>query len=182
MGHLIFAGFLVFGAMLIVGKIYFSYILAVKKKDAENADVIMSTEINEQEKRFSVKKSNIIMLASFILLIPILLTYCFNELKSEPKSVDGLWAIIDLMIFAFFLLVFALVTGFRSYVYIHEKGFEYRGAFRTKTFPKQDVEHAYQTPHFIYVKLKDLRIPVIIETIYTDNDCLYKMLYRLKDS
>ena len=180
MSHLMFAGLFVFLVSLIVGKIYFSYTGAVKKRDDEDVEAIMSDEISEQEKKFCVQKGITAFGAFLVLLVPILLIYFFNKLKNEPQHAEGLWLLIDMLILGFFVSIILLITGLRSYVYIHEEGFEYRGPFRTKLFPKQDVEHAYQTPDFIYIKLKDVKIPVIMETIYTDNDCLYKMLYRLK--
>ncbi len=179
--HLMFSGVFVFGIIVLLAKLYFSYTNAVKKKGAEDVDAIMSPDINEREK-FFVPKGLKAIVGFLVLSVPILLIYFFIKLKNEPTHADGLWIMIDLLIVGFFVVVFAFITVLRSYVYIHEEGFEYRGAFRTKSFSRQDVEHAYQTQDFIYVKLKDFKMPVIIETIYTDNDCLYKMLYRLKDN
>ena len=178
MGHLIFAGFFVFLVVLLVGKIYFSYIYAAKRKKEDKEEI--SFEIGEEEKLFHVKKS-VKLFGGVALILDVLVLICiFQELRQKPEALTGLWMLIDLIILGFFILILLIIKCVRSYIHIRYEGFEYRDLFRVRTYPKEEIENVYRTTEFIFVKRKGYKMPVIIEVIYDNNDCLYGMLCGLQ--
>ena len=178
MGHLSFAVFLVCFIFILVGSIYFHYISAVRKRKDNKVEI--SDEINKQGVRFETKKK---IKAAGCILIPIVLVsmfFLFKELKEELKKSEELWILIDMLILCLMVFFLLFLTGLRSYVYIHEDGFEYRRVYGIKSYCKDEIEFVCRTTEFIFIKIRDSRIPVIIEPIYGNNDELFRMLCSLK--
>ena len=178
MGHLIFAGLFVFLVVILVGKIYFSYIYSAKREKDDNTEV--SVEIGEQGKWFYVQKWIALVAGILVFLVPFFLIYFFKLLREEPQHSDALWMLIDLLILGFFVFILLIIKCVRSYIHIRNEGFEYRQAFRTKAYSKEEIEYVCRTTEFIFIKRKNCRMPVVIETIYANNDCLYGMLCSLQ--
>jgi len=178
MGHLVFvAMFIVFVAIL-VGKLYFSYIYAAKKQKEDDAEVLV--DIDEQSKSFYVKKWRALVAGIVILIELFFLMYFFNLLKNESQHSDVFWALIDSLFLGVFIFIVAFIKCVRSNICIHRDGFDYFDTFRKKLYSKEEIEFVCRTTEFIFVKRKGCRMPVIIEAIYSDNDCLYEILRGLQ--
>ena len=178
MGHLIFAGLLVFFVVMLVGKIYFSYIYAAKRKKEDKEEI--SFEIDEEQKLFRVKKSVKLFGWVVLMLDVLVLIYILRELRQKPEAATGLWMLIDLLILLFLTIIVLLIKGMLSYVRIQRGSFEYRDSFRVRTYSKEEIENVYRTTEFIFVKRRGYKMPVIIELIYNNNDCLYGLLRNLQ--
>jgi len=179
MGHLIFAGLFLFLIILLIGKISFSYIYAAKR--GTNTDEEISVKMGEKEKLFHVKRSIKLFGWVCLFLNMLILIYLFKVLRQQPEASNGLWMAIDFSILGFFVFIILLIKGTLSYIRIKRGSFEYRDLFRVRAYSKEEIENVYQTKEFIFVKREGCKMPIIIETIYDSNDCLYKMLCNLQN-
>jgi predicted membrane metal-binding protein len=177
-GHLLFLGLAVFFFMLITGRIYYDYRCAIKNKEKEE---IGFAEIPIGGKYFSYKKPFGIIC---LFLIPsywvIVFLSCSHLLKKNDLDSQIIyWFLIDsvLPISAIFLVAF--IAGMRSFVFIHQNGFDFRGAFRKKAFLQDEIEKVCRTEEFIFIKQKEHKIPLVIENKYHDDKEMYRMLCEL---
>ena len=182
MAHLMFAGCFVFFVIVLIGGVYFRYVVAKRQKDG-NTEILAETD--KQDKWFYVQKQITLITGILVIVVLFILTYFFKLLKEKPQDAwpaDSLWLLIDMLILAFFIFILLIIKCVRSYIHIHAEGFEYRQTFQTKTYSKEQIEYVYRGSDFIFIKQKDRRMPIIIEKIYSDNDCLYEMLCSLQNS
>ena len=177
MGHLLFAGVFAVFVLILFSKVFFSYIYAAKKEISSKTN--LRAETSDQSRRFHVKKVVTVIGGVLVLFTPFVMLHFLNLLKEKPEHSDALWILIDLLILVFFIFVLLFFTGLRSYIYIHEDGFEYRNIFKTQSYSKDQIEHVCQTSEFIFIKRRAHWIPIVLETIYVDSDDLYGMLYDL---
>ena len=92
MGHLIFAGLFLFLIILLICKIYFSYIYAAKR--GTNTDEEISVKMGEKEKLFHVKRSIKLFGWVGLFLNMLILIYLFKVLEQKPEASNGLWMTI----------------------------------------------------------------------------------------
>lgn len=178
MGHLLFVGFLLFFVIIIVGRIYFDYKSATRKKAKEEVCLV---EIPIDGKHFIPKTSKRLFHFS---LIPIYLLFTVSSCiylrqKTDPDAEIIYWLLVDMTLPVLAVLVLAFLKSIRSYIYICPEGFEYRDVFRVKTYSKDEIEGVYSTSGFVFVKRKSHKMPAIIENGFGNHDSIYKMLYRL---
>jgi hypothetical protein len=180
MGHLLFAGLLVFMIILLVGKIYFSYIYASRRNQDNDTATTIGPDTDEQDKLFYIKTGIKVLSVVFALLDMLLLLHLTKLFKEMPEKSDGLWMLFDLAMIALFVFITLFAECLRSYIHIYRDGFEYRGIFRAKAYSKNEIESVCRTTEFIFIKRKGHKMPIIVEAVYNGNDFIYRMLRNLE--
>lgn len=172
MGHvyavIVFLSFIA----ILAGKLYFSYVYAVKHTSQEET---LIPEIPDDGLRFAQSRMRTVLFGmaaiagSIILIVSLIKTY-----KPSDSDLMGLfWFLFDVSFPAIMIVVLAAIKGFRSYLRILREGFEYREKFRVKWYPKERIEGVYHTSEFIFIRLRGRRLPIIIENGYGDNNLIF---------
>lgn len=172
MGHvyavIVFVSFIA----ILAGKLYFSYVYAVKHTSQEE---MLIPEIPDDGLRFAQSRMRTVLFGMAAIAVPVILIVCLiKTYKPSDSDLMGLfWFFFDISLPAILIVAVAAIKCFRSYLHIFPEGFEYREAFRVKWYPKEQIEGVYHTSEFIFIRLEGRRLPIIIENGYGDNELIF---------
>lgn len=178
MGH-VYAVIIFFSFIAILaGKLYFSYLSAIKHTSRKEAIV---SEIPDEGLRFAYSRKGAVFFS--MMAIAVSAFFIVSLIKSYKPSDSDLmslfWLLFGISFPAIIVVVLAAIKGFRSYLRILREGFEYRETFRVKWYPKERIEGVYHTSEFIFIRLKGRRLPIIIENGYGDNKLIFGLISGL---
>jgi len=167
MGHLFAVVVLVFFVLVLTGKIYLSYLWALRHPVAEDAGEMA---VPESGLRFVVARGTAIFYN--LLAVGILALFGGALLKSYRRGdAEGMvlfWFLFDVSIPAALIILAAALKGFRSYLHIYPDGMEYRDVFRVRRYAWADIAEVFVTRKFIFLRRKGRKLPVVIDNIYGD--------------
>ena len=175
MGHvyavIVFLSFIA----ILAGKLYFSYVYAVKHTSQEET---LIPEIPDEGLRFAQSRMRAVLFGMAVIAVSVIFVFCLMKTyKPSDSDLMGLfWFLFDVSFPAILIVATAAIKCFRSYLHIFCEGFEYREEFRVKWYPKDQIEGVYHTSEFIFVRLKGRRLPIIIENGYGDNELIFGLI------
>ncbi len=163
--------FLSFIAIL-AGKLYFSYVYAVKHTSQEET---LIPEIPDEGLRFAYSRKGAVFFGMMAIAVStFFIVSLIKSYKPSDSDLMGLfWFLFDVSFPAILIVTMAAIKCFRSYLHISPEGFDYHEEFRVKWYPKEQIEGVYHTSEFIFIRLKGRRLPIIIENGYGDNNLIF---------
>ena len=160
---------------ILAGKLYFSYVYAVKHTSQEETII---PEIPDEGLRFAYSRKGAVFFGMMAIAVSaFFIVSLIRSYKPSDSDLMGLfWFLFDVSFPAIMIVVLAAIKGFRSYLRILREGFEYREKFRAKWYPKERIEGVYHTSEFIFIRLSGRRLPIIIENGYGDNKLIFGLI------
>ena len=181
MGHLVAVIYFLMFAVVFVGKLYLSYLYALRHTYQEELFV---PEIPDEGIRFELSKVRAVAFSLAGGIISVMFFFFLFKFydPSDSLSMGFFWMIFDIYFPVVFIITLAAVKYFRSYLHIFPEGFQCRGAFGAKWYPKERIEGVYRTSELIFVRLKGKRLPVIIENGYGDSNLIFGLISGIAGS